>query len=78
MENRLIELENRLTQLFDFFNQMNELQNNRNRISTETVVQFEIIVTDIMKNFAIVKENIEEFENRFKVIESTLQKLSEK
>jgi predicted nucleic acid-binding Zn-ribbon protein len=60
------------------FNQMNELQNNRNRISTETVVQFEIIVTDIMKNFAIVKENIEEFENRFKVIESTLQKLSEK
>lgn len=78
MENKIIELENRLTQLYDFFNQMNELQNNRNRISTETVVQFEIIVKDLMKNFAIVKENIEEFENRFKAIESTLQKLSEK
>lgn len=77
MENRLIELENRLTQLSDFFNKMNDLQNNRNKISTETVVQFEIIVKDMMKNFAIVKENIEEFENRFKDIESKLQKLSE-
>ncbi|NDP28500.1 MAG: hypothetical protein GZ087_13905 [Flavobacterium sp.] len=78
MENKLIELENRLTQLSDFFNEMNELQNNRNKISTETVVQFQIIFKDMMKNFAIVKESIEEFENRFKDIESKLQKLSEK
>lgn len=78
MENRLIEVENKLTELYDFFNQMNELQNNRNKISTEAVVQFQIIVKDLMKNFLIVKENIEEFENRFKVIESKLQQLSEK
>lgn len=78
MENRLVEVENKLTELYDFFNQMNELQNNRNKISTEAVVQFQIIVKDLMKNFLIVKENIEEFENRFKVIESKLQQLSEK
>jgi hypothetical protein len=78
MESRLDELEQKITQISEFFNEINTLQIKRNEISNQTIAQFQIIVNDIMNNFLVVKESIEAFEKRLDNLDDKLIKLTEK
>ena len=78
MESRLNELEQKIIQISDFFNEINTLQIKRNEISNQTIAQFQIIVNDIMNNFLVVKERIEAFEKRLDNLDDRLIKLNEK
>jgi tetrahydromethanopterin S-methyltransferase subunit G len=78
MESRLNELEQKINQISEFFNEINILQIKRNEISNQTTVQFQIIVDDIMNNFLVVKERIEAIEKRLDNLDDKLIKLNEK
>lgn len=69
MEEKILELEKNLQQIYDLFNKMNALQAGQNDNFLKIIIETQKSMGETVDNFIKIKENFELIEKRLDILE---------
>ena len=70
MEERILQLENNLEELYNLFNKMNNAQSEHKQHIGNALIETRKMMIDNLENFSTINENFKSIESRLDVLEN--------